>query len=159
MATFEEYRFFAESTQHLSERRQAASGTYLTVNTAIFAVVAFLARDAGLSGWSLAIAAVPLLLVGAAACAIWHRIIDHYQELIRWRCEQLVAIEAELPGCHGIYRQEKELYFRPDGEKLGFSRLERRLPQLFLALYALYLLGIVVVTALAGQLAAAPAAS
>jgi hypothetical protein len=41
MVELEEYKFFAESTQKLTDRRQAITQTYLTVNTGIFAVVAF----------------------------------------------------------------------------------------------------------------------
>ena len=40
--TFREYEFIAASTQFLTERRQAAAHTYLTVNTAIFGVIGFL---------------------------------------------------------------------------------------------------------------------
>jgi hypothetical protein len=38
MDKFDEYKFFGERTQLLSERRQTATPTYLTVNMAIFAV-------------------------------------------------------------------------------------------------------------------------
>ena len=41
---FAEYKLFVESTQHLSERRQAATQTYLSVNTAIFAILALLVQ-------------------------------------------------------------------------------------------------------------------
>lgn len=47
---FDEYKLFVESAQHLSERRQAATQTYLTVNTSIFAILALLVKEAGLSG-------------------------------------------------------------------------------------------------------------
>lgn len=144
MDKFDEYKFFAESTQHLSERRQAATGTYLTVNTALFAVLAFLVKDAEFSGWQLAAAAVPLFLVGILACGIWFKIIEHYRELIRWRYDQLVAMEAELADSHRIYTREAESFFRPGNEKLGFSRMEKRLPQLFMLLYVIYGVGVVI---------------
>ena len=38
-AKFEEYKLFSELVQRLSERRQTASQTYLTVNTAAFGVL------------------------------------------------------------------------------------------------------------------------
>ena len=44
---FQEFEMFSELVQRLSERRQSASQTYLTVNTAVFGVLAFLAKDAG----------------------------------------------------------------------------------------------------------------
>ena len=46
MIELEEYKFFAESTQKLTDRRQGITQTYLTVNTGIFAVGAFLIKDA-----------------------------------------------------------------------------------------------------------------
>jgi hypothetical protein len=49
-AKFEEYKLPSELVQWLSERRQAASQTYLAVNTAPFGVLAFLAKDAGFHG-------------------------------------------------------------------------------------------------------------
>lgn len=152
MDKFEEYKFFAESTQYLSERRQAATQTYLTVNTAIFAVLGFLVKDAGFRGWGLVLVSLPLFLVGVAACLIWYRIITQYKALIGWRYEQLMAIERSQPmeGCHQFYVKEWEDFFKPRQGKewFGFSRLEIWLPRLFLALYLLYAIGLLVATAL-----------
>lgn len=150
MPTFEEYRFFAESTQYLSERRQAATQTYLTVNTAIFAVLAFLVKDAGFRGWGLVLASAPLYLVGILVCLIWHAIISQYKALIAWRYEQLQAMEQHLEGSHRMYIREWETFFKPrqGKERFGFSRLEIWLPRLFLALYLVYGVGLVVATAL-----------
>lgn len=50
MNKFDEYKFFAENTHHLSERRQATTQSYLTVNTAIFAVLVFLVKDVHFEG-------------------------------------------------------------------------------------------------------------
>ena len=47
---FDEYKFFAGSTQYLSERRQSAAQTYLAVNTAVFALLAFLLKNMGIGG-------------------------------------------------------------------------------------------------------------
>lgn len=149
---FEEYKFFAESTQYLSERRQAATQTYLTVNTAIFAIFAFLVKDAGFRGWGLVLVSLPLFLVGALACVIWHKIITQYKALIGWRYDQLMEMERsqEMAGSHQFYVKEWEDFFQPrqGKEKFGFSRLEVWLPRLFLALYLVYGLGLVVAIAL-----------
>lgn len=150
MNKFDEYQFFAETTQHLSERRQAATQTYLTVNTAIFAVLAFLIKDAGFRGWDLVLVSLPLFMVGILACFIWYKIITQYKELIGWRYDQLMAIEQAMPESHKMYLKEWEDFFKPQQQKkrFGFSRLEVWLPRFFLILYAVYGAGLVVATAL-----------
>lgn len=158
MAKFEEYKFFVESTQHLSERRQAATRTYLTVRTVIFAVLAFLVRDARLGGWGVVLS-LPLFVVGMLACRIWSRIISQYKELIGWRYEQLMSMEGEIPESHQMYRKEWEQFYQPrqGRERFGFSRLEAWLPRLFFALYLVYVAGLIVAAAVGWLSAGTPA--
>jgi len=140
MDKFEEYKFFAENTHHLSERRQAATQTYLTVNTAIFGVIAFLIKDANIGEWELSIALMPLFIVGMLACFIWNKIIIQHKKLINWRYDQLMEIEKDpkMKGSHQFYLKERDEFFKPlqGREKLGFSALEKLLPVLFMVLYA-----------------------
>jgi hypothetical protein len=140
MDKFDEYKFFAESTQHLSDRRQSATQTYLTVNTAIFAVLAFLIKDAGFQGWTLVLVSIPLFFVGVLACGIWHKIITQYKALIGWRYDQLMLMEKNMPDSHQMYVKEWEDFFKPrlGDEKFGFSKLEIWLPRFFLGLYLVY---------------------
>jgi hypothetical protein len=146
---FDEYKLFVGSTQHLSERRQAATQTYLSVNTAIFAILALLVKEAGLKGGTLVGVSLPLFLVGILACLIWHRIIMQYKELIGWRYDQLMAMERAMPESHQIYVKESEEFFKPRQEKkkFGFSRLEVWLPRLFLVLYLIYGTGLLLAVA------------
>src|SRR5512132_4350763 len=147
---FAEYKLFVESTQHLSERRQAATHTYLTVNTAIFAILALLVKEAGLKGWYLVGVSLPLFLVGALACLTWYKIITQYKALIGWRYDQLMAMERGMSGSYQIYVKEWAEFFRPkqEKEKFGFSRLEAWLPRLFLALYLMYTTGLILAVAM-----------
>src|SRR5512132_1799183 len=143
---FAEYKLFVESTQHLSQRRQAATQTSLSVNTAIFAILALLVKEAGLKGWYLAGVCLPLFFVGVFACLIWYNIITQYKALIGWRYDQLMAMEREMSGSYQICVKEWEEFFRPkkDKQKFGFSRLEVWLPRLFLALYLMYAAGLAI---------------
>ena len=150
MDKFEEYKFFAENTHHLSERRQAATQTYLTVNTAIFGVIAFLIKDANLEGeFELAISLIPLFIVGMLACFIWNRIIIQHKLLINWRYDQLMKIEKDprMKGSHQFYLREWEEFFKPlqGKEKFGFSVLEKLLPMLFMVLYACGIIGAIAI--------------
>lgn len=144
---FDEYKLFFESAQHLSERRQAATQTYLSVNTAIFAILALLVKEVGLAGPTLVAVSLPLFLVGGLACVIWQRIITQYRELIGWRYEQLKAMERDMLGSAQMCVKEAGAFFQPEQRKqtLGFSRLEVWLPRLFLTLYMVYAAGLVVV--------------
>jgi hypothetical protein len=151
MNKFEEYKLFVESTQHLLERRQESSQIYLAVNTAIFAVLAFLVKDAGFRSWGLVLISVPLFIVGLVVCVIWHRSITQYSALIAWRFDQLMGIEKSqlLEGLHQFYLKEKEDFLPTQGkDNFSFSQLELWLPRLFLSLYCLYGVGVVVATAM-----------
>lgn len=142
---FQEYKFFAESTQYLSERRQAATQTYLSVNTAIIAVIGFIIKESGHSGWGLISACLALVAAGVVACAIWYKIIKQYKDLIGWRYDQLMAMEKLMPDCHQMYTNEWHQFFEPRMkiEKFGFSRLEIWLPRLFLWIYLVYSLALI----------------
>ena len=137
---FDEYKFFASSTERLSERRQAATRTYLTVNTAIVAAVTFFIQHAQLGGWQLALTGFPVFCIGTAACWTWERIIAQYKALIKWRYDQLMAMEQRISPSHHMYIKEADLFFEPKPQKkpFGFSRLEVNLPRMFLGLYLIY---------------------
>jgi len=154
MVTFDEYKFFADSTQHLSERRQAATQTYLTVNTAVFAVLAFLISDAGFKGFDLFLVSFPLFLVSVMACLIWSKIITQYKALIGWRYDRLMEMEKSIPDCQQMYNKEWEDFFKPrlGKEKFGFSRLEAWLPRMFFGLYIAYVIGMAIACAIGWSL-------
>lgn len=137
MDKFDEYKFFAQSTQDLASRRQAATQTYLTVNTAVFAVLSFVAKEQDLEGWGVIAISFPLFAVGILACLMWQTVIQQYKVLIGWRYQQLILMEQEMAQSHQIYTKEKQFFEPRQGrQKFGFSRLEIWLPRLFLALYA-----------------------
>ena len=146
MEVFEEYKLFVESTQFLTERRQTAAQTYLTLNTAIFAVLAFLVKDAGFRGWWLVLTSLPMFVVGLVICGIWERMVVQYRELINWRFDQLKLIEAkpEMKGSHQFFIKESKKFYKPSTQLFGFSRLERHLPRLFLGAYVLYGVGLII---------------
>ncbi len=150
MDKFDEYKFFAQVTHQLSERRQAATQTYLTVNTVISAALGFLVKDMSFRGWGLVLVSLPFFLVGVLACTIWHKIITQYKALAGWRYEQLIAMEKAMPQSYQMYTKERDEYFPSQAAKrhVSFSQLELWLPRLFLALYAIYGLGLLVAVAL-----------
>jgi hypothetical protein len=80
---YDEYQFFAESTQFLTERRQAVAQVYLGVNTALIAVVGFLVKDIGISGSVLLPVTWFIFVAGIVACLTWIGVIDRYRKLSR----------------------------------------------------------------------------
>ena len=92
---FREYEFIAGSTQFLTERRQASSQTFLTINTAVFVVFGLLIKEAGLRDQLLAFASFPLIVVGWAACFVWHSTLVHFRSLIAWRFQVLRELEQD----------------------------------------------------------------
>ncbi len=149
MDKFEEFKFFAGDAQRLSERRQNTSQTYVTVNAAIFAVLALLIKDVGLRGWTLVLTALPLFLTGVLLCIIWQKIIIQHKALIAWRYDQLKEMEKAIAGSYQMYTKEWEDFFKPQQgkERFSFSLLEIWLPRLFLFLYSIYGIGLVIAAA------------
>jgi hypothetical protein len=149
MDKFEEYKLFAEDAQKLSERRQNTSKTYVTVNAAIFAVLALLIKDVGFRGWTLVLTALPLFLTGVLTSIVWQKIIIQHKMLIGWRYDQLKEMEKVIAGSYQMYTKEWEDFFKPrqGKERFSFSLLEIWLPRLFLALYFIYGIGLVIAAA------------
>lgn len=148
--TFREYEFIAHSTQFLTERRQSAAHTYLTVNTAIFAILGLLIEKVQLKGITLLIASSPLLLVGLISCGVWQRALKHYRSLTDWRYRQLMLIENrdDMRGSHRLYTREwNEFDEKIRDRGFPFSKLEAALPLLFALLYVAYVIGLVLVLA------------
>ena len=146
MDKFDEYKFFTERVQHRSERRQQASQIYLTINTAIFGLIALLIKDSGLKGWNLLIGILPLFFVGVFVCLTWARIIAEFERLIGWQYEQLREMEKHIKSLYRMHAKEWEEFYKPTDSRsrFSFSNLEAKMPSIFVGLYIVYGLGIVV---------------
>lgn len=136
---YDEYKFYVDNTQHLDDRRQSLTEMFLGVNTAIFALVGFMVKDAGLEGSLVGLMIAPLFVVGILACLLWISSINRFRRLISWRFDQLMAMERALPESHQMYLKEWELMFaREAGRKiLGLSLLDW-LPRALLVLWMVY---------------------
>ena len=143
-AKFEEYKTFIDDTARFTERRQNISNLYVTINTLIFAVIAFLIKDIGLEQLWLILLPLPLIVAGVYVCHWWEQLIRKYKLLVGLRIDALREMEesAELAGLAKIYHLEDRLFPRDDegnmikGQGLNFSDVEANLPTLFTVLYA-----------------------
>lgn len=142
MGLFEEYTLYVDHTQRLSERRQNATQTFLTINTGIFTIIAFLFKDVGGQSRQIALGTLPLFVAGLLVCWLWHRILNQYKTLIGWRYKQLRAMEQALPDSYQMFSREWDELYRPREGKPGFdfSGLEQQLPLIFAALFGSALL-------------------
>lgn len=141
MNKFDEYKYFSDQTLHQSQRRQNFSQIYLTVNTAIFGIMALLIKDSGLHGWNLVLASLPLFVVGLLACIIWVTIIIRLKKIVGWYYEQLRTMEKGIKGSYKFYTKEWISFSHKP--KSSFSDLEVVMPKIFIGLYLVYALGMI----------------
>ena len=148
---FEEYKLFVEDTARFTDRRQMVTNIYVAINTVLLSGVALLV-DGGLGNWVMVLAAETILIGGIAVCLFWHQLIRMYKALVSLRIRELRRLEESpgMTGCHQMYHAEDELYPRDEsgetikGQGLNISDLERRLPEVFIALYTVFGVGIVI---------------
>ncbi len=99
------------------------------------------------------------MVAGMIICLSCRQLIFNYKKLVNLRIDRLQAMEdlEEMEGSSRMYHAEDELYPRDEQEKpeprkglnfsdkgLNFSDLEQQLPWVFLALYDVFLIGVVV---------------
>jgi hypothetical protein len=141
MLRLEEYKLFIDDTARFTERRQTITNTYISINSAIAGLLAFLVKDSGLTGWLVPVAIVALVGSGLVICSYWAQLIYKYKTLVGFRIRLLREMEDRIPGLTRIYHREDELYPVDEhghsipGQGLNISDLEVRLPMLFRRLY------------------------
>jgi hypothetical protein len=149
---FDEYKLFVDSTDRLSDRRQKISNTYLTVNSIIIGAIAFLVKDTVFSAdWRPIVVLLPLI-IGIIVCSVWKQIIYKYKMLIGLRIDELREIEnhVAMENCHRMYHAEDKLYPRDQknipikGKALNISDKEAWLPNIFIIIYSVFLVGIII---------------
>ncbi len=136
---FDEYRLLFESTDRLVQRRRETTQVFFGVNAALSAVIAFLVKDLALPGPRLALATVPLFIMGIVASLLWRRTIQQYAGLVDWRYRQIRRMERRgFVGSYRLFNREWESIYapRPPGA-FGFSDLEGAVPYVFMVLHIL----------------------
>jgi hypothetical protein len=145
---FEQYQLIVEDTARISDRRQTINNIYLSGNSILLGAIAILAQQSGVK--SLADILLIFLLVGAGIvlCIDWSRLIGNYRQLLALRFELLKQIEVQpdFPGPIKTYTEEEVLYPSDPGKRrFGFTRVEINLPIVFITLYALVVIGTIVI--------------
>ena len=143
-----EYQLFLDQVNKLTERRQAVTATYLSVNAAIVGAVAFIFKDVDMLEGGRQASALVLLISGLVACDLWRRLINQYSTLLEWWYEQLRALEDVMTESSKLLtREHDDLYGGKSGKApIGLTRYEVRLTRLFTLVYVAF--GLVILLAL-----------
>jgi hypothetical protein len=139
MTPTQEYPLFLAQAGKLADRRQAVTSTYLTVNAAIFGVIAFVMKDVQMVDWGKRISVLLLLLTGFIICGLWRRLIIRYSQLLKWWFAQLRALEEKLPDSSRLLTEEYTNLYRND--HIGIATYEDRLITIFQMMYVAATLG------------------
>jgi hypothetical protein len=137
---FEEYKLLIERAEKLSERRQTTSQIYLTVNTAIFGVIAFLIKDSGLQDKGLFWGLLPIAMIGIIICVIWLNIIVRMEKVLGWQYKHLREMEKKLKGSDKLFTEENKALYQQNKKRrrFSFSLLEAWLPSLLIFVYVVF---------------------
>ena len=141
---FEEYRLLIEDTARFSDRRHKFSNFMVAMNgflvTGIYAVL----KDLSAHDPCRVVILVPLLGVGLAAGCVWQKLFIEYDEMIRARIKFLKQIECKAGkgDRDGLYHFLGPQFYHKEGRERGFTRLEKRLPWIFIGVYSLFMAGV-----------------
>ena len=127
------YKMYANTAEKISDRRQSNNSFFLTLNTAIIAVVSYLqlGEEAGKSTelyWLIS-------LSGIIVCYAWYRLIKSYKQLNSGKFKIVNLIEKNLPIAP--YDAEWEALGRGKNHQLfiPFNKIETIVPWLFMGIH------------------------
>jgi hypothetical protein len=129
----EQYKLYLELTDRLSQRRQTVSSFFVTVNTAVVAILGYVnaEKEPLVAGRSYLLVST----AGVILCVLWWRIIKSYRNLNTARFAVIREIETLLPlrpytaEWDYVGRGQSERFYRP------VTHVEAYVPWLFLALF------------------------
>jgi len=144
---FAEYRLFIEDTARFSDRRQAFSNVMVAVNALLATGISVLMKDLNPHAPIRLVILVPLLGAGLAAACVWQKLFSEYEEMIRKRTDFLKQIECKAGKDHGdgMYHMLDREFYHKEGRQRGFTRLEKRLPWIFMGVCSFFMAGVILV--------------
>lgn len=125
---FEQYKLYVEMMDRVSSRRLTANSYFLSVNTALLGVVAYVSKDTQTYLWVLGVAGIVL-------CWLWFAIIRSYSDLNTVKFSIIHAIEKRLPL--NLFAAEWTAAGRGKDPKRyhPLTHLEKGVPFVFMALH------------------------
>ncbi|MSR78873.1 MAG: hypothetical protein EXS59_01880 [Candidatus Taylorbacteria bacterium] len=131
----EQYKIYIASAERVSDRRQKSNDFFLALNTALVALLGFVATKASPTRISSLLIIAPI--AGAAMCYLWYEIIQSHKKLNDAKYKVLHVIESRLPLA--LYDTEWEALGRgKDTSKYwAFTHIELWVPWIFIAIYVM----------------------
>ena len=133
----EQYKLYVEMADRVSQRRDQSNRFYVTIVSALAAIVVVIARfGVPENGALLEVAFLIIGLFGLALSGIWYFNIRSYRVLNSAKFAIINRIEEQLPFAG--YSEEWEILRPPEGRRPYFqlTRVEQFVPAIFTVLFA-----------------------
>src|SRR2546427_8702611 len=128
---FEQYKHYVESAEKISEHRVSANNYLLTVNAFLITLFSVVAAGKFSSYWTILVPVAGLLV-----SLTWQRIIASYRDLNTVKFQVIHELEQHMPAALYDYEWKKADEGRSK-TYVPLSHLERWVPVIFIALYAM----------------------
>lgn len=134
----EQYKIYVNSSEKISDRRQKSNEFFLTLNSALVALLGFIATKT--NGSEIKYILILASVAGITMCYLWYRIIFSYKCLNSGKFKVIHAIERRLPLA--LYDTEWEALDRGKNKKTywPFSHIELFVPWIFILIYLIILI-------------------
>lgn len=136
----EQYRIYLHIFNSTHDRLSKSNDFFLGLNTAIIAALGYLEAKGG-SHNSIIFLFAPF--VGIAICYCWYEIIEAYKKINKTKFQVIHDVERKLPL--SLFETEWELFGKgKDKNKyISLSKVERKIPIIFILLYlVIFLTGV-----------------
>ena len=132
----EQYKLYVEMADRISARRQRAHSFFLSVNTAIIALIGYVhlgSKTSTKSYWLVSLAAIVL-------CYMWYRLVRSYKGMNAAKFQVIHEMEQKLP--FAPYCVEWDKAGRGEDSKLysPFTHIEMIVPWVFFVIHVVVLL-------------------
>lgn len=137
----DQYKIYINAAEKISDRRQKTNEFFLGLNTALVALLGFIATKTSQQEISLMLGVSAI--AGITVCYLWYRIIASYKGLNSAKFKVIHAIELRLPLA--LYDTEWEMLERGKNKEVywPFSHIELYVPKIFIAIYAMMILSLI----------------
>ena len=128
----EQYKLYVEMADRISSRRQSANSFFLSVNTAIIALISYINlgyKNNSSFYWLVSLA-------GMALCFMWYRLVRSYKDLNTAKFKVIHEMEAKLPVAPYDLEWEKVGKGKVSKLYLPFTHIEICIPWIFFVIHA-----------------------
>lgn len=123
-AVLEQWKTCVEMANSNTDKRNNANNLFITINSALFAVITF--------AWDYK--SILLSVIGIIVCALWFTTIRSYRQLSSVKYHIVNEIEKQLPLAPFTHEWEK---LQHEHKYVGLTKIENVLPWLFLVMYTI----------------------